>query len=78
MNRSNIANDWQEALIDKPDFLKQAVQALVQKALEEAFGKFIGADEGQNYLNATSEAKKHGCWGLLDFFVPLFNEPCSP
>ena len=47
MNRSNMANDWQEALIDKPDFLKQAVQAFVQKALEEEFRKFIGADEGQ-------------------------------
>ena len=47
MNRSNMANDWQEALIDKPDFLKQAVQAFVQTALEEEFRKFIGADEGQ-------------------------------
>jgi hypothetical protein len=35
MNRSNIANDWQEALIDKPDFLKQAVQAFVQKVNSE-------------------------------------------
>jgi putative transposase len=47
MNRSNMANDWQESLIDKPDFLKQAVQAFVQKAIEEEFRKFIGADEGQ-------------------------------
>lgn len=47
MNRSNMANDWQESLIDKPDFLKHAVQAFVQKAIEEEFRKFIGADEGQ-------------------------------
>jgi putative transposase len=47
MNRNNIANDWQEALINKPDFLKQALQAFVQKAIEEEFRKFIGADEGQ-------------------------------
>lgn len=47
MNRSNMANDWQEALIDKPDFLKQAVQTFMQKALEEEFRKFIGADQGQ-------------------------------
>ena len=53
MNRSNMANDWQEALIDKPDFLKQAVQAFVQKALEEEFRKFIGADEGQRTKERT-------------------------
>ena len=53
MNRSNMANDWQEALIDKPDFLKQAVQAFVQKALEEEFRKFIGADEHQRTQERT-------------------------
>ena len=45
MNRNSIGSDWQESLIDKPDFLKQAVQTLIQKALEEEFRKFIGADE---------------------------------
>ena len=47
MNCNKMANDWQEALIDKPDFLKQAIQVFVQKALEEEFRKFIGADEHQ-------------------------------
>lgn len=47
MNRSNMANDWQEALIDKPDFLKLALQAFMQKALEEEFRKFICADAGE-------------------------------
>jgi len=47
MDRSNMANDWKESLIDKPDFLKQAVQAFVQKVIEEEFRKFIGADQGQ-------------------------------
>lgn len=44
MNRSKMANDWQESLIDKPDFLKQAVQAFMQKAIEEEFRKFLGAE----------------------------------
>src|ERR1700722_19928426 len=47
MNRNSMANDWQEALIDKPDFLQQAIQTFIQKGLEEEFRKFIGADEHQ-------------------------------
>jgi putative transposase len=47
MNFNNMGNDWQEALIDKPDFLRLAIQKLVQKGIEEEFSKFIGADEHQ-------------------------------
>lgn len=53
MDRNNIANDWQEVLIDKPDFLKQAMQTFVQKGLEEEFRKFIGAEQGQRTAERT-------------------------
>lgn len=45
MNRNKIANDWQEAAIDQPDFLKQVIQNFLQQSLEAEFRKFIGADE---------------------------------
>ena len=55
MDRNNIANDWQEVLIDKPDFLKQAMQTFVQKGLEEEFRKFIGAEQGQRTRKGNGE-----------------------
>ena len=54
MNRSNKAIDWQAALINKPDFLKQAVQAFVHKALKEEFSKFRGGE-----MKGTEMASTH-------------------
>lgn len=45
MKDTKLAAQWQQALIDQPDFLKQAIQALLQKAIGEEFNQFIGADE---------------------------------
>lgn len=47
MENIKIAEQWQAALIDQPDFLKHALQHFMQKALEEEFQKFIGANEYQ-------------------------------
>jgi transposase-like protein len=75
MNCTKIANDWQEALIDKPDFLKQAIQVFMQKALEEEFRKFIGADEHQRteqrtgYRNGSYPRQLKTRVGTLDLNV---------
>lgn len=53
MESSKISEQWQAALIDRPDFLKQALQNFMQRVLQEEFQKFIGADEYQR----TSERK---------------------
>ncbi|MEX1012308.1 MAG: transposase, partial [Waddliaceae bacterium] len=45
MKDIKLATQWQQALIDQPDFLKQTIQALLQKAIGEEFNHFIGADE---------------------------------
>jgi putative transposase len=45
MKDIKLATQWQQALIDQPDFLKQAIQSLLQKAIGEEFNQFIGADE---------------------------------
>ena len=42
MESTKITEQWQAALLDKPDFLKAAIQHFLQKALEEEFQKFIG------------------------------------
>ena len=42
-NRSKMAEQWQEALIDQPDFLKTMIQSAIQKALDMQFAEFIGA-----------------------------------
>lgn len=75
MNRNSMANEWQEALIDKPDFLKQAIQAIIQKGLEEEFRKFIGADEHQRtderigYRNGSYPRQLKTRVGTLDLRV---------
>jgi transposase-like protein len=43
-NRSKMAEQWQETLIDQPDFLKTVVQSAIQKVLDIQFTEFIGAD----------------------------------
>lgn len=47
MNRNKMAQDWQETLLDQPDFLKQALQEFIQKTLESEFKNYIGADDYQ-------------------------------
>lgn len=42
-NRSMMTQEWQEALIDQPDFLKTMIQSAIQKALDTQFMEFIGA-----------------------------------
>jgi putative transposase len=43
-NRSKMTEQWQECLIDQPDFLKTLVKSAIQKALDTQFKEFIGAD----------------------------------
>ena len=47
MDRTRIAEQWQAALIDQPDFLKRALETFMQGALESEFRRFINADEYQ-------------------------------
>lgn len=43
-NRSKMTEQWQECLIDQPDFLKTLVKSAIQMALDTQFKEFIGAD----------------------------------
>lgn len=43
-NRSTMTEQWQEALVNQPDFLKTMLQSAIQKALDIQFKEFIGAD----------------------------------
>jgi putative transposase len=42
-NRIMMTKEWQEALIDQPDFLRTMIQSAIQKALDTQFTEFIGA-----------------------------------
>lgn len=53
MESNKISEQWQATLVDRPDFLKHALQNFMQRTLQEEFQKFIGADEYQR----TSERK---------------------
>ena len=47
MHRNNMTEQWQGPLIDQADFLKDALQRVVQKVIEAEFTTFIGADQYQ-------------------------------
>lgn len=61
MHRTKILEEWQDTLINQPDFFKQALQNFLQQALKEEFGKFIGAenyertDQRKGYRNGSYE-----------------------
>lgn len=42
-NRTMMTQQWQEALVDQPDFLKTIIQSAIQTALNTQFEEFIGA-----------------------------------
>lgn len=42
-NRTMTTEEWQEALINQPDFLKAMMQSALQKMLDSQFMEFIGA-----------------------------------
>lgn len=42
-NRTMTTEEWQEALINQPDFLKAMMQSALQKMLDSQFVEFIGA-----------------------------------
>lgn len=42
-NRTMMTQQWQEALVDQPDFLKTIIQSAIQTALNSQFEEFIGA-----------------------------------
>lgn len=75
MESTKITEQWQAALLDKPDFLKAAIQHFLQKALEEEFQKFIGADEYERtserrgYRNGTYERQLKTRVGSLELSV---------
>lgn len=42
-DRSTMTDQWQETLINQPDFLKTMIQSAIQKVLDAQFTEFIGA-----------------------------------
>lgn len=44
MHHTKILEEWQETLINQPNFLKQVLQNFLQQSLNEEFKKFIGAE----------------------------------
>jgi len=44
MNRNMITQQWQETLINQPDFLKGLVETVLQKVIDTQFDEYIGAD----------------------------------
>jgi putative transposase len=75
MNSNKILEEWQETLINQPDFLKQILQNLMQLTLKEEFTKFIGAenyertDQRKGYRNGTYERSLKTRVGKLDLNV---------
>jgi transposase-like protein len=60
MKNTNLASEWQEALINKPDFLKNALQAFIQNVLDQEFRSFIGVDQYER--NETRQGYRNGCY----------------
>lgn len=60
MKSTNLASEWQEALINKPDFLKNALQAFIQNVLDQEFRTFIGVDQYER--NDTRQGYRNGCY----------------
>jgi len=75
MNRSKMMQQWQEALVNQPDFLQNILQSALQKVLQAEFEDFIGASpyerspERQGFRNGSYQRQLKTRVGSIELNV---------